>query len=426
MPTSVFPGTGDVFGPASATDGALAVFNGTTGKLIAVGSSGTAPTFTSITTGSVIGTGGQILDMSVANVTTLLNGSTAQTFTLGTTLYYDGVNTQLRVGNNPSSGLFFNGQGEFQARREAANATIRIATIGTGFQSFLALDRARGTIASPTGVKTGDLLGSVVGVGYDGISATMSHAPMIDMLVTEDWDATHHGASMKFYSVVDATTAQVLGLTLQGTIATVGSGSGTATLRIAGSSASFPALRNNGAQLECITASGSAFTTFKASTMITDGGYTVTSDNAIDVATAAVRMRTGYFGTSVVNGGYLSGARSTTSTMQSATGAVTLSGASTATTNIIPAGATVVSVATTTTTTITGATGYTVGDGSDVDRWGDKTGTAIGTATGSTDYTADPRWWTNAARAVTLTAKTSNFTGGVVQVTVFYWSAAGA
>jgi hypothetical protein len=123
--------------------------------------------------------------------------------------------------------------------------------------------------------------------------------------------------------------------------------------------------------------------------------------------------------------GYTSGARTTSSTLLHATEAVTLSGASTATTNIIPAGATVEGIATTTTTTITGASGYTVGDGADVDRYGDITGTAVGTNSGSTNYTADPRWWTNAARAVTLTAKTSNFTGGVVQVSVFYRIAAG-
>ena len=108
------------------------------------------------------------------------------------------------------------------------------------------------------------------------------------------------------------------------------------------------------------------------------------------------------------------------------TESLTLSGATTATTNIIPAGATVINVATTTTTTITGASGYQVGDGSDADRWGDITGTAVGTASGSADGTADPRWWSTAARAITLTAKTSNFTGGVVQVTVYYHTTAGA
>lgn len=124
--------------------------------------------------------------------------------------------------------------------------------------------------------------------------------------------------------------------------------------------------------------------------------------------------------------GYVSGARSTLMDIKAITTAVSVSGATTGTGNVIPAGAEVVGVTTTTTTTITGASGYTVGDGADADRWGDITGTAVGTASSSTNYTADPRWWTAAARAITLTAKTSNFTGGVVQVTVFVRTTAGA
>lgn len=124
--------------------------------------------------------------------------------------------------------------------------------------------------------------------------------------------------------------------------------------------------------------------------------------------------------------GYLSGSRLSYGSLLTATASVTLSGASTATSNIIPAGATVVNVATTTTTAITGASGYQVGDGTDADRYGDITGTALGTASGSANGTADPRWWAASARGITLTAKTSNFTAGVVQVTVFYLTTTGA
>lgn len=124
--------------------------------------------------------------------------------------------------------------------------------------------------------------------------------------------------------------------------------------------------------------------------------------------------------------GYTSGSRLTYASAKTVTEAVTLSGATSATTNIIPAGATVVNVATTTTTAITGASGYQVGDGTTATRYGDITGTAVGTASGSADGTTDPRWWANTARAITLTAKTSNFTAGVVQVTVYYQSTTGA
>jgi hypothetical protein len=119
--------------------------------------------------------------------------------------------------------------------------------------------------------------------------------------------------------------------------------------------------------------------------------------------------------------GYYSSASSRAyGAVQTALAAVTLSGATTATGNVIPAGAFIIGVATTTTTTITGASGYQIGDGADADRWGDITGTAVGTDSDNTDSTANPTGYNAAASAVTLTAKTSNFTGGVVQVVVFY------
>ncbi len=118
--------------------------------------------------------------------------------------------------------------------------------------------------------------------------------------------------------------------------------------------------------------------------------------------------------------GYVDTNRAAYGHITTATSALTLSGATTTASNLIPAGAFVIGVATTTTTTITGATGYQIGDGSDADRWGDITGTAVGTISSNTNATANPTGWFSAANNVVLTAKTSNFTGGVVQVVVYY------
>ncbi|PIZ44269.1 hypothetical protein COY32_06760, partial [candidate division WWE3 bacterium CG_4_10_14_0_2_um_filter_41_14] len=149
-------------------------------------------------------------------------------------LYYDSANAQLRNGNSPT-GLFFGGQGEFQARRESANATIRIVSVGATSQSYLAFDRARGTIASPTGILSGDVVGSIVGVGYDGVSATMTHGPQITLSTTENWDATHNGNRIDFYTIANGTTNQVNTLALnQGNVSMAGnltvSGSGNTTI----------------------------------------------------------------------------------------------------------------------------------------------------------------------------------------------------
>jgi hypothetical protein len=98
-----------------------------------------------------------------------------------------------------------------------------------------------------------------------------------------------------------------------------------------------------------------------------------------------------------------------------------LSGASATTTGtFIPDGAVVVGVTTRVGTTLTGATGYTIGDGTDADRWGDITGTAIGTTSDNANWTAGTIECFTAGGEVTLTAKGSNFTAGAIEICVFY------
>jgi hypothetical protein len=98
-----------------------------------------------------------------------------------------------------------------------------------------------------------------------------------------------------------------------------------------------------------------------------------------------------------------------------------LSGASATTTGtFIPDGAVVVGVTTRVATLLTGAAGYTIGDGTDADRWGDITGTAVGTTSDNRDWTAGTIECFTAGGNVTLTAKTANFTAGAIEVCVFY------
>ena len=98
-----------------------------------------------------------------------------------------------------------------------------------------------------------------------------------------------------------------------------------------------------------------------------------------------------------------------------------LSGASATTTGtFIPDGAVVVGVTTRVATLLTGAAGYTIGDGTDADRWGDITGTAVGTTSDNRDWTAGTIECFTAGGNITLTAKTSNFTAGAIEICVFY------
>jgi hypothetical protein len=98
-----------------------------------------------------------------------------------------------------------------------------------------------------------------------------------------------------------------------------------------------------------------------------------------------------------------------------------LNGASATTTGtFIPDGAVVVGVTTRVSTLLAGATGYTIGDGTDADRWGDITGTAVGTTSDNRDWTAGTIECFTAGGNITLTAVGSNFTAGAIEISVFY------
>jgi hypothetical protein len=98
-----------------------------------------------------------------------------------------------------------------------------------------------------------------------------------------------------------------------------------------------------------------------------------------------------------------------------------LSGASVTATGIIPAGSIPVGIGTKVETAITGATGYDVGDGSDVDRWGANIAVALDTISDNQDWTAQGITNFNSAGDVVLTAVGGSFTAGAVRVTVHYF-----
>jgi hypothetical protein len=104
-----------------------------------------------------------------------------------------------------------------------------------------------------------------------------------------------------------------------------------------------------------------------------------------------------------------------------------VTGATSVATNLIPAGARVISITTRVNTALgtgNGTTGYTVGDGSDADRWGVATTVTAGTQTGAIGAgppTADPAGYFAAAQSVTLTAVGGNFDGiGVIHLVCVY------
>lgn len=95
---------------------------------------------------------------------------------------------------------------------------------------------------------------------------------------------------------------------------------------------------------------------------------------------------------------------------------VTLSGATTAATSLIPAKSTYFGCVAEVTQTVTGATTWDLGDGSDQDRWVNDRGLTVGTKTSESDFTATPYGFSTSAVSPTFTANGSNFTGGKARV----------
>jgi len=99
-----------------------------------------------------------------------------------------------------------------------------------------------------------------------------------------------------------------------------------------------------------------------------------------------------------------------------------VSGATHTFSGLIPAGSLLLGVTSRVTTLITGATSFDVGDGTDASAFGSAIAVAAGTTTNLADsnLTAVPIYST--ASDVVLTANGSNFTAGVVRITVHYIS----
>ena len=96
--------------------------------------------------------------------------------------------------------------------------------------------------------------------------------------------------------------------------------------------------------------------------------------------------------------------------------------------NLLPKGAILVSLTTIVTTALdatTGLTGYQVGDGSDADRWGAKTGVVVATNTGNADWTASTIECFTSAKSVVITAVGGNFsTSGKILIRASYINSA--
>lgn len=128
--------------------------------------------------------------------------------------FFDTDTNEYRVGpNSQAFGAFGGGNGMFHVRQDSGVASkIRISSAGA--QNWLALDRTNGSVASPSALVSGNVIGSVVAVGNYGNASAYVHGCEIRMDATENWSAAAHGCRTRFYNINNGTTAQRASLSL--------------------------------------------------------------------------------------------------------------------------------------------------------------------------------------------------------------------
>lgn len=159
--------TGDVVGPASATDNAIVRFDGTTGKLVqdsavtiaddgdvvvSVNSTGDALRITQTGTGNAL----VVEDSANPDSTPFVVNASGQVG-IGTT-----SPTEMLVVENTTTNA------RFVLRSDVGTAINHQRSTNDGDTPNYNFIKTRGTIASPLAVQTGDSLGQVLFVGYGG------------------------------------------------------------------------------------------------------------------------------------------------------------------------------------------------------------------------------------------------------------------
>jgi len=91
------------------------------------------------------------------------------------------------------------------------NGLITLDTFGTGLTSTYVGRSARGTVAAPQAVQSGDIMLSVRANGYDGTKyGDASNTTHIDIVASENYSSTARGSQIDFWAVQPGTTTSTL------------------------------------------------------------------------------------------------------------------------------------------------------------------------------------------------------------------------
>jgi hypothetical protein len=232
-------GSGDVVGPASATDNAIVRFDATTGKLIqdtstttiadtgeiltkiGGGSGATAPTNADDFVLDNVGSGGMSL-LAADGGTSRIGFGDASDSTRGRiryehsddsmrfdvnnnveTLIVDG--TGVGVGADPTDKFSVaTSDGEFRVQNaNSLGVLTRASSSSTAATARISQRRARGTFAVPTAVTALDILGRNEMNGHDGVGYITAAGVEMRGTANENWSAGNNGAYMTLYTTAD-------------------------------------------------------------------------------------------------------------------------------------------------------------------------------------------------------------------------------
>lgn len=127
-------------------------------------------------------------------------------------LYYDTITHEMRLGD--INGVPFAGGKSFQLIADGLSPAFTGTAFGSSFAPFLSFFKADGTLASPTNVKSGQVLGRVRARGHDGVGWSNTQGE-IRFVAAADWSGTSHPINLEFHTTPSGSTTLTKIFTIQ-------------------------------------------------------------------------------------------------------------------------------------------------------------------------------------------------------------------
>ena len=180
----------------------------------------------------------------------LASGGSSQWTTSGSNIYYNlgnvGIGTTnpnlmsssnlMNIYTTDFSGqLMVNNSNSTSDRWPAIQARNAMGSSNFGGYPSFILANTRGSEASRTTLSSGDTLGRLSFMGYDGSTESSNNGPYIQSQTTETWGASAHGSNLQFATTANGTSGHTVAMTIdQSGNVGIGTTTPTASLEVNG------------------------------------------------------------------------------------------------------------------------------------------------------------------------------------------------